>query len=452
MDIRNSAEQAIRLHRLIEPGQGIVAAVSGGADSVALLLCLHSLAPKLGFSLYAAHLHHGIRGASAEEDMAFVEGLCEKLRIPLYARRMDVPALAKEVGKGLEEAGREARYAFLEEARQHFGADRIALAHHLDDQAESILLHLFRGSGLAGLCGMRAKRDHLIRPLLFVRRQDIEAYLREMGQPWRVDDTNLCIETGTRNRLRLEVLPYIKNNINTEIVPALAASAELLALDEEYLLTRAREELAAARRNPGYDRAYIHALHPALRSRVLRLAICEATGELKDVEKRHIALLTQLLTARTGAHLDLPGAAADVVYDNLILSPKRVGQEQDFFRLPLALSGETQTPRGIFHVEAYEGPLIKDPSIAIVDADKLADDLWVRPRQPGDRFFPVGAPGKKKLKEFFIDRKVPRNERDMPIVFYGQYALFVPGFGISEGVKVDAATQRMLRVTYRANQ
>ncbi|MEA4970729.1 MAG: tRNA lysidine(34) synthetase TilS [Candidatus Pelethousia sp.] len=452
MGIRKTAEKAIRLYRLIESGQGVVAAVSGGADSVALLLCLHSLAPELGFSLYAAHLHHGIRGASADEDMAFVEALCERLSIPLYVQKRDVPALAEAAGQGLEEAGREARYAFLEEARLHFGASRIALAHHLDDQAESVLLHLFRGSGLAGLCGMRARRCDIIRPLLFARREDIEAYLADQGQPWRADETNLLVENGTRNRLRLELLPYIQKNINPEIVSSLAGSAELLALDEDYLFARAREELDAARRGPGYDRALLHALPPALRGRALRLALAQAAGVQKDVEKRHIALLTKLLEARTGAHLDLPGAAADIVYENLILTPARAEREQPFFRLPLALEGETETPMGVFTAEAYEGPLIKDPAIAIMDADKLPEDMWVRPRRPGDRFFLLGAPGQKKLKAFFIDRKVPRAEREIPIVFCGENALFVPGFGISEGVKVDAATRRMLRVTYRVNQ
>ena len=452
MGIRKTVEEAIRLYRLIEPGQGMVAAVSGGADSVALVLCLHSLAPELGFSLYAAHLHHGIRGASADEDMAFVEALCRRLSIPLYAKKADVPALAKAAGQGLEEAGREARYAFLEEARLHFGASRVALAHHLDDQAESMLLHLFRGSGLAGLCGMRAQRGAIIRPLLLARREDIEAYLAAQNQPWRLDETNLLAENGVRNRLRLELLPYIEKNINPEIIPALAGSAELLTLDEDYLLARAREELDAARRGPGYARARLHALPPALRSRALRLAFGEAAGAQKDVEKRHIALLTQLLQARTGAHLDLPGVAADIAYEHLILTPASEGPEQPFFRLPLAHEGETETPLGVFTVEAYEGPLIKDPSIAIMDADKLPEDVWVRPRRPGDRFFLLGAPGQKKLKAFFIDRKVPRAEREMPIVFCGECALFVPGFGISEGVKVDAATRRMLRVTYRANQ
>lgn len=450
MEILKAAEEAIGLHRLIEPGQGVVAAVSGGADSVALLLCLHTLAPRLGFSIFAAHLHHGIRGVAADEDLAFVEALCKRLSVPLYAQRADVPTLAKAAGQGLEEAGREARYAFFEEARLFFGAARVALAHHMDDQAESLLLHLFRGSGLAGLCGMRYMRGAIIRPLLSLRRQDMEAYLAGLGQTWRTDETNLSPGAGNRNRLRLELFPYIEKNINKEVVFALAGSASLLAQDEDYLLARGREELEAARNGRGYDRARLYALPPALRSRALRLALGEAGAE-RNLERRHIALLTELLEARTGAHLDLPGATADISYENLLLSPAAGPGEQPFFRLPLRLNGHTETPAGAFSAEAYEGPLVKDPAVAILDADKLPKDLWVRPRQNGDRFYPLGGPGHKKLKDFFIDRKAPRALREGPMVFSGKDALFVPGFGIAEDVKVDGTTRRMLRVTYQAN-
>lgn len=451
MDVLKAAEEAIRLHRLIEPGQGVVTAVSGGADSVALLLCLHTLAPRMGFSLFAAHLHHGIRGSGADGDMAFVEALCLRLCVPLYTKRADVPALAWASGQSLEEAGREARYAFLEEARQHFGAARIALGHHRNDQAESLLLHLVRGSGLNGLCGMRWVRGDLIRPFLDLRRQDVEAYLSGLGQEWRTDETNLSPANGSRNRLRLELMPYIEKNLNPQAVSAMAGAARLLAQDEDCLISLAREALEASRQDEGYDRGRLLALHPALRSRALRLALGEA-GANQDIEKRHIALLTQLLEARTGAHLDLPGAVANISYGTLFLSPAAKAPQQPLFRLPLRLHGETHTPLGTFTATAYDGPLVKDPAVAILDADKLGPELWVRPRQPGDRFYPLGAPGHKKLKDFFIDKKAPRSLREGPMIFDGANALFVPGFGIAEDVKVDENTRRKLRVTYQANQ
>lgn len=448
MDALKAAEEAIRLHRLIEPGQGVVAAVSGGADSVALLFCLHTLAPKLGFSLFAAHLHHGIRGAAADADLDFVASLCKRLAVPFYAGHADVPALAKAAGRGLEEAGREARYAFLEEARLHFGADCIALAHHMDDQAESLLLHLFRGSGLAGLCGMRPRRGNIIRPLLSARRQDMEAYLTLLGQPWHTDETNLSAATGRRNRFRLELLPYIEKNINPQASAAISGTAALLAQDEDYLQTQAKAALEAARKGQGYDRAALRGLPPALQGRALRLALGEI-GVEKDTERRHIDLLTQFLEAQTGAHLDLPGAAADIAYERLLLSPAEPRRGPLFFRLPLQLEGCTPTPMGVFFAETYQGPLIRDPKVAVLDADKLPEELWVRPRQAGDRFFPLGAPGRKKLKDFFIDRKAPRYLREIPMVFSGEHALFVPGFGIAEEVKVDKNTRRMLRITYQ---
>lgn len=447
MDLEQKARAAILAHGLLEPGQGVVAAVSGGADSVALLLCLSALAPELGFRLYAAHLHHGIRTA-ADGDLEFVERLCARLGVALHTGRADVPELAKETGLGLEAAGREARYAFLEEARARFGAARVAVAHHGDDQAETVLLHLLRGSGLKGLCGMQYKRGPVIRPLLGAGRGEIEAYLKGRNQPWRTDETNLSPAAGARNRIRLEIMPCVEAHINPGARAALCRAAALLQADEAYLCGQAREALEAARLPRGYSREKLAALPPALRGRALGLALTEA-GAGQDVERRHIEGLEALLGAKTGAHLDLPGMGADIVYEAVVFSPAAPAAMA--FCAPLALAGATRTPLGEFYAAPYAGPLILDPGVAIMDADKLPPGLAARPRRPGDTFFPLGAPGRKKLKAFFIDKKVPRPLREGPILFSGSEAVFVPGYGIAETVKVDAATRRMLRVDYKPN-
>ena len=444
--MRQRVTDFIAQHDLLRAGSSVVAGVSGGADSVALLHTLWSLAPAMGLRLYAAHLNHGIRGAAADADEEFVRGLCEFYGVPLYRGHADVPSLAHSRGQTLEQAGRDARYGFLEEARRYFGADVIAVAHHMDDQAETLLLHLARGTGLRGLTGMRPKRGRVIRPLLALRRSEIEAYLLQEGLAFCTDETNLLRE-GTRNRLRLDVLPYLAEYVNPAIVPSLSATAELLAQDEAYLCKEAAAALAKARRGEhAYDRAALLALPPALQSRAVRMALAEA-GAAQDIARIHVEQVSALLGARTGARLHLPGADAWVNYSLLHIG---TWKKAEAFELPLAYSGETSTPGGTFFAEETPvGSLVREPFTACFDADKLpAQGLCVRTRLPGDRFFPLNAPGRRKLKEFFIDKKVPREKRDMPLIACGQEILFVPGHCISDTVKVEEKTTRILCVTY----
>lgn len=447
--MRQRVADFIAQHDLLQAGSKVVAGVSGGADSVALLHTLWSLAPSMGLTLYAAHLNHGIRGASADADEEFVRGLCEFYGVPLYRGHADVPSLARSHGQTLEQAGRDARYDFLEEARRYFHADVIAVAHHMDDQAETMLLHLTRGAGLAGLTGMKPRRGRVIRPLLSLRRSEIEAYLLQEGLAFCTDETNL-LRDGMRNRIRLDVLPYLAEHVNPAIVPALCATAELLARDETYLCENAERELAAARRGENaYDRTALAALPPALLGRAVRMALADA-GAAANIERVHVEQVTALLRGRTGARLRVPGA--DVWADYALLRIGRLPEAADAeaFSLPLSRAGETRTPAGLFLAEeALPEAMVRERFTACFDLDKLpAEGLCVRTRQPGDRFFPLNAPGRRKLKEFFIDKKIPREKRGMPLIAAGQEILFVPGYCVADTVKVDERTARILRVTY----
>ncbi|OQA74046.1 MAG: tRNA(Ile)-lysidine synthase [Firmicutes bacterium ADurb.Bin248] len=436
----------IRENGLIPAGSGVVAGVSGGADSVALLRALTLLAPGMGFSVFAAHLNHGIRGEEADADEAFVADLCESWGVPLIREKLDIPALARAHSRTLEQEGREARYAFFERAKARFGADLVAVAHHKDDQAESVLLHLTRGSGLAGLAGMRPRRGSLIRPMLCVRRAEIEAYLEAEGIPYRTDATNL-VPAGTRNRLRLDVIPYIEAHINPAFTEMLCSGAELLRRDEDYLADAAREALAQALREGGYDRAQLLALPPPIRTRAVRLALA-AIGADVDVERTHVEKACELLAAKTGARLDLPGARVRTSY-GLVFFGKPGKPAPREFESKLAIPGDTAAPEGVFRAEITPDTAVTaDPYVACFDLDRLPPDVVARRRRAGDRFFPLGAPGSRKLKECFIDRKVPREARDAPLLASGSDVLFVPGFRIAESVKVIGETTRVLRVTY----
>lgn len=436
----------IRENGLIPEGSRVVAGVSGGADSVALLRVLTLLSESMHIAVFAAHLHHGIRGATADADEAYVQALCRKFSVPLYCERADVPALAREHSHTLEQEGRVVRYNFFERARAHFGADLIAVAHHRDDQAESVLMHLMRGSGLAGLTGMRPKRDRLIRPLLCVRRREIEAFLQAEGIPFQTDETNLVPE-GTRNRTRLAIIPYIEQNVNPAFTETLCSTAELLRRDEDYLSQEARDALGAAAQNGGYDRKKLASLPLPLQTRAIRIALAGAGAEV-DIERAHVEKVCALLHAKTGASLDLPGVRVRVSYGLIVFEKPGRGGAEDY-ELLLAIPGETVTPRGVFRaVVSAETTIAADPYTAYMDLDRLPADITVRQRRAGDRFFPLGAPGRRKLKAYFIDRKVPREARGIPLLTDGDTVLFAPGFGIAETVKIRRETTRVLRVEY----
>ena len=435
---------------LLPEGGSVLVGLSGGADSVALLEVLLKLAPKHGYKVGAAHFNHGIRGGGAEEDELFCVGLCRDKGVPLYRETADVPSYARENGLSLETAGRLLRYGFLERARQKAGADAIAVAHHMDDNAESVLMHLMRGSGLAGLTGIKPKRGRLIRPLLCVRRAEIEAFLGNAGLSYRTDETNLLPE-GSRNRVRLDVVPYVEKHLNPAVVPALCSMAELLSRDEEYLCAEARRSLEAARRADGFLREELAKLPYPIKTRAVRMALAEAGAQV-DVERVHVEAVCGLLEARTGASLDLPRVSVRTSYGLIKFGRPEKPQP---FETPLAV-GTVRIPAGRFEVERLEGAVRfeRDPFTAYMDADKLAsfgEAPVIRTRREGDRIRPVGAPGRRKLKDFFIDRKVEREKRDaVPLIACGSEVLFAAGLAASEFVKVDENTTAVLRARFLA--
>ncbi len=407
--MRERVEQYILQHELISPGDKVLIGLSGGGDSVALLHILKSLCARLDFTICAAHLNHGIRGEAAHEDAEFVHDLCDFYGIRAYGGYADIPRLARQRGETLEQAGRMLRYGFLEEAKAFFGADKIAVAHHMDDQAESILLHLVRGSGLRGLCGMAPRRGDIIRPLLCLSKAEIESYLANENLPYCTDATNFIAE-GTRNKLRLEAIPYLKRDFNPRLVPSLCAMGEMLSEDESYLCQIAERELNAARREGGFDRAALSRLPLPILSRCIRAALNEI-GALTDAERGHIDSIIRLLSARTGARIEIPGADVWTSYELICFGHyiKQTGEWEQ----PLCLNGETDTEAGTYRVAkcaVTDRP--RDRYSACIDADKLPADTLIRQRRAGDRFHRINAPGSKKLKDAYIDAKLPREKRE----------------------------------------
>ncbi len=445
------------------PGSAVLIAVSGGADSVALLRLFCAVRTERKLRLCAAHLNHGIRGDAAAGDAAFVAALCESLAVPCALGERDVPALAALRKAGLEDAARCARYDFLEAARAEAGADCIALAHHAEDQAETVLLHLLRGSGLAGLTGMRPVSGALIRPLLGVHRQALRDYLRDIGQDWREDATN-ADPSLARNRLRIETLPALAAAA-PNLIDRLGGMAARLALDEDCL----RQALAALalpkpRRMP-YGACWpvgaLGAAHEALRRRALadawRIVAQDAEephrAGLRQLEAAHIEALSALLESRRGAACNLPGgwrALRGEAHLHWLAPGEQTEGLYGGQAVPLRLSGETPLPDGsrIVARAALPGEMGDGARTQVLDAALLAG-ARVRSRRAGDRFHPLGAGGAQALKQTLIDRGVDRPFRQLiPLICAGERVLWILGLLPAQDAAVTARTERAVHFTY----
>ena len=429
----------------ILPQHTVLVGLSGGIDSVVLLHALRAAAQqgRIG-ALAAAHYHHGLRGAAADADEAFCRSLCAAWNIPFCSERADVRAEAARRRLSVEAAARELRYDFLRRAARRFGADCIAVAHHMDDQAETVLLHLIRGSGLSGLTGMRPRNGDIVRPLLGVQRCEIEAYAARNGLDYCTDETNASDEM-LRNRVRHTLLPVLKT-LNPRIVERLASTAELLSADEDCLqaLARAAAEAAVPEGEDGMDRAVLRSLEPSVRTRVLRRELLLA--QQGDVERRDIDRVDALLAGQTGTRIELRGGKAAWVDSRLL----HIGTppEPREFSVPFIAPGTTGTPAGMIRSEQAGFRRPAHALEAYVDFDALPPDAVVRTRRAGDRFRPLGAPGARKLSDVMTDRKLPAAQRDLPLLCDGAEVLWMPGYTIAERMKVTPQTKRVLHIIF----
>ena len=414
----------IRANELLSPGDDVTVALSGGADSVALLWVLRRLAPELGLTLRAAHFHHGIRGPEADRDAAFCQTLCRDWGLPLLLGRGDAPARAARTGESLEEAARRLRYAFLEAA----APDKLATAHNADDNAETLLLHLLRGTGLRGLGGIPPQRGRIVRPLLTCARTEIEALLAREGLPHVEDGTNAA-DGCLRNRLRHRVLPLLRAE-NPSLAATLGRTAETLRAEDAFLSRLAAEAEARCRGAEGWSAADLLALDPVLRRRVL-LGLLRDLG-LEDPSAVWVAGLERLLAAGPSARLALPGGLeARRVYDRLVLgSPEPAPTLPE---LPLAVPGETVLPDGLGTIACFVTKNLyfgqKNLTTFALKCDMIHPrELRVRGRRPGDRLTLSG--GTKTVKALMIDRKLPAARRDaVPVLTLSGKPIAVFGLG-----------------------
>jgi tRNA(Ile)-lysidine synthase len=456
-------------HALWTPETRVVAAVSGGSDSVALLFVLRELAARGEMVLAGlAHLHHHIRGGEADADAAFCRALADRLGVPAVIGDANVPEEAAGHGVSVELAGRHARQRFFREAMASVRADRVATAHTRDDQAETVLLRLTRGAGASGLSAMAPRREHLVRPLLEVPRADLQAFLLGIKEAWREDATN-ADQSIPRNRIRHGVMPQLRI-INAQADAALARAAELLRADDEFLENLANAafvrivEADSERETVTLQVADFLKLPVAAARRVARFALETAnpsrTYGLEEADELHRALgagsggnIPGLVVERFGASAVLVSRVPRVPRVTRVPGVPKVPGAQE---LRLEIPGTVESPLGTWIVSA-EGPLPRpatvgeDATQVMVDASGLGTHLIVRHRRPGDRLQPLGAPGRRKVQDVLVDRKVPRDDRDaLPIVTTESGEIvWVAGQVLADPFRVTPLTTSVVVLTLR---
>ncbi len=465
-------------YNMIAKGDRIVLGVSGGADSVCLFHVLLQLATAFELSLFVVHVNHGIRGEEAEKDEMFVKNLCENAKVPFWAVKADISYIAKKEGLTEEEAGRKVRYEAFNQCLGKNKCNKIAIAHNKNDNAETMLFHLFRGSSIKGLTGISPKRDVIIRPLLCVTRQEIEEYLKEHKINFCTDRTNLT-EDYSRNKIRHRILAYAQEEINAKAVEHMAYTANQLRLVEKYL--EKNVEIA-------YDRIVISGKEgsvqmnvkelqqedPVIQQGIIRKVFYGLAGRLKDIDAVHIELVLGLLEKEVGKRLHLPyGIQAVKGYEYITMSvnsdipvcnnkdPGNISKKKETagFEHILKIPGETYIPE-INHsirtrIIKYKKNLIipKDGYTKWFDYDKINNTVVIRSRNSGDYIeidSKKGSPqwGRKKIKSLFIDKKVPREERDsIPLLADGNHIMWVIGDRISEAYKVNEETKAILEIS-----
>jgi tRNA(Ile)-lysidine synthase len=453
MALGQKVAKTIAKYGMLARGDGVLVAVSGGPDSVALLHVLSNLKSDLALRLEVAHIEHGIRGAGSRDDARFVAALADRLSIPFHIKELGLRAVAAAHRKGnLEALAREGRYRFLTDTARERGLGKIATGHTLDDQAETVLMRLFRGSGRSGLGAMapvsRRGAALLIRPLIESSREEIEAYLAEAGLEYRTDPTNFD-PALLRNWLRLEMMPRLKEKIDPAVAVRLARLADIARGEDEELNRLARERMAGMIEGDIVLRGALLAEPEAMRRRIVRLWIEQARGGLKSIGFDHIeAILDLIATGPPQGRVAIPGGL-DVVrrYEELAIE-RRSRRHAVTYSYTIDSGGSLYVPEAGLTIATAVKPTVRLPETlfeAIFDMAALPEKLTIRNFRPGDRFQPLGLAGHKKIKDLFIDRKVPMEvRRTLPLLVAGDEILWIPGYGRSRMAGVTPRTRTVL--------
>ena len=453
---------------VLKPETLVVVGVSGGADSVCLLHILHKLCKKRAFSIAAVHVNHMLRGKESDGDESFVRDLCNEYRIPLQVFKEDITAFADENGYSIEEAGRIIRYKRLKEVLDKECATHIAVAHHRDDQAETIFLNLLRGTGIDGLCGMSEVKDKIIRPLLKFSKSDIEEYIKRNGLSYRTDSSNYE-NTYLRNTIRNVIFHEIKLQTRADISASLIRTQKLLKTDRDFLNQFSEEKyrnmiISDEKKKVVLKRHELKVLHPAIAGRIIRIAWERIAGNLKGLESVHVNMVLDVVSKSGNKTVELPkGIRVMAEYNRVEFSSETSCKKVEPFSIRLSPPSIVDLPVNEMRIEMElfsRGEFIKkfgriekakENSLAqLFDYSKIKEGIYIRSRMPGDIFFPYNSSGKKKLKDFFIDQKIPGSMRgSIPLLADGKNIIWVIGFRTADNYKISDSTQKILYVNIK---
>ncbi|HVI41044.1 MAG TPA: tRNA lysidine(34) synthetase TilS [Anaerovoracaceae bacterium] len=477
--IKDRVKNTIVNNGLIEKGEHIVIGLSGGPDSVCLFHILYQLKEELGIKLHAVHINHGLRPGAADEDQKYAETLCDDYQVPCHSFSFDVNQIAREAGISSEDAGRQVRYRSFFQIAERItsetgGSVKIAVAQNMNDQAETILMRILRGTGTDGLCGIEYLRTEknkgiVIRPLLDVSREEIEAYCRENHLNPQIDLTNLE-PIYTRNKIRLELLPYLSENFNTNIITVLNRLSKIAKEDKDYFGERVDEIIAKNAVFKGQDRVGMPAEilcgeHPAIRHRII-MRLFESIGLSKDITAAHLEQADRLLKeGKTSTVTDFTaGYAMGISYEIVDFYKKR-DKKSINIEYKINMEGFTEISElnarigvKILRRRDWERLNIKEKKfnngsstcrLSLNKIEASGCDLVLRTRRQGDYIVPLGMQGRKKLQDFFVDEKYTREERDqIPILCLGSEVIWVVGSRINENYKVEDDTGRIILLEY----
>jgi tRNA(Ile)-lysidine synthase len=470
MSIQKQVLETIKRFSLIQKGDSIVVGVSGGPDSVCLLHVLYSLADELNMGkLYAVHINHMLRGEESDCDAKYVTDLCSKLGIELFIKECNIKQISKEEGISLEEAGREARYEQFNLVCKKTGAEKIAVAHNKNDQAETILLNIVRGTGLEGLRGMDYVNGRIVRPLLGTDRKAIVEYCAYKELNPRIDSSNLE-NIYTRNKVRLDLIPYIDRLFQTDITDKLVKTSIILKEDNDYIEENVINiynhcVINGNKHEVQLDLLKVCGLHRAVQKRIIRIAVRKVKGNLKGIENVHIEdTLSIMINGRTGTEIHLPSNLRIKRSYNTLKITVLSGEKEniEICEKDVKIPGET-----IIHgfstsiISSFEmdmqGRKSHKPEqnsfIQVFDHDKIKGGIKIRSRKDGDLFKPYKSTGTKKLKEYFIDNKVPKEERDkIPVLAKDNEIVWVIGHKISDKFKVTENTKSIIKLEYKKSE
>lgn len=444
-------------NHMIKCHDGIIVALSGGPDSMSLLHALITLKDRFNLRLYAAHVNHMLRGEDSDKDEEGCREFCKDYDIEFFSKSINIDIMAQEKNISHEMAGREARYEFFMELKNKLGADKIALAHNVNDQAETILMRLMRGTGLEGLVGIKAVRDHIyIRPLINVSRKEIEEYCEENSLPIRIDKTNFE-NIYSRNKIRLELIPYIEEHFNKDIISTLNRMSTLVKIDEDYI---SKSALKFFRKycDIKADRVIIYKdafnLHEAILSRIIRKALSNIKGDMYNLENVHIDNVISIQNGDTGKFTKIPkGIIAKNVYGNIeIVKENADCSELKDINIELKIGEnyiEELKLKICIKVTDNDSELrLKCNNTKYFSFDNKFSSIKLRFRKNGDKFTPLGMNGNRKLKDVFMDMKIPREERErIPLLCFDEEISWIIGYRISDKFKIHQHTRKILQVT-----